>query len=65
MKLICRGYNTCLERNECFHSKSHNMINPCSTSIETDYPDCECVNFKKITRKEKLEKINVKNLQKL
>lgn len=62
MTLICRGYNTCSDKDSCMHSKPHQKIRHLCDTIPNDPPSCNCIDLK-ILRKDKLEKINESNLQ--
>jgi hypothetical protein len=57
--LICIGYNTCEDRDDCAHSKPHKKFkNICDDYHPLEeFHDCICLTLKTI-RKEKIEKLN-------
>ena len=54
MEVICKGYKCCSEKNDCKHSKPHNLKKGCEKT-EHNSKNCYCSNV--FLRKDKLDKL--------
>ena len=56
MKVICKGYNTCQNIENCYHARQHEISSDCSNRCA--YDSNYCVSTIKIERSEKLKKLS-------